>query len=305
MGEGKWGWKEGRKGETGESGNQVGSGNNRTDKAEEVETPAHRGVDWASIQLRRHPRRLVGSTGSLRAPSKALSRAAVPLTLASFTVLSAGATGAFLAVNSASSASLPYTGLVATKADPWSTWPLVQLPGLAASSAVVLSLGMILVYLAYALLAGSPVRFTTIRRRVSPSRQGVVSPPVLLPVLPDHLLALIQREAVDKPKQFMQALASRIDRGLLRRRGPVHGKRRIDYIEHPFLLKKGDAEHKSKSSHLHRKQFLERSLQNEEKESEPIGQTEARLEPRTIGEEEQPELFFVTDVWKTFEDENS
>ena len=91
--EGKWGWKEDRKGETGESGNQVESGNNRTDKAEEVENAAHRGVDWDSIQLRRHPRRLVGSTGSLKAPSKALSRAAVPLTLASFTVLSAGATG--------------------------------------------------------------------------------------------------------------------------------------------------------------------------------------------------------------------
>lgn len=91
--EGKWGWKEERKGERGESVDQVGSGNNRTDKAEDVENPAHRGVDWASIQLRRHPRRLVGSTGSLKAPSKALSRAAVPLTLASFTVLSAGATG--------------------------------------------------------------------------------------------------------------------------------------------------------------------------------------------------------------------
>ena len=91
--EGKWGWKEGRKGETVESGDQLESENNRTDKAEEVETPAHQGVDWASIQLRRHPRRLVGSTGSLKAPSKALSRAAEPLTLASFTVLSAGATG--------------------------------------------------------------------------------------------------------------------------------------------------------------------------------------------------------------------
>lgn len=129
---------------------------------------------------------------------------------------------------------------------------------------------------------------------------------------------------MDKPKQFMQALASRIDRlissfysyltishlrGLLRRRGPVHGKRRIDYVEHPFLLNKGDAQHKSRSSHLHPKIFLDRSLQNEEKESEPISQmhTEVRLEPRTIGEEEhliQPELFFVTDVWKTFGDED-
>ena len=45
-----------------------------------------------------------------------------------------------------------------------STWPLVQLPGLAGSSAVVLSLSMITLYLAYALLAGSPLRFTTVRR---------------------------------------------------------------------------------------------------------------------------------------------
>ena len=60
----------------------------------------------------------------------------------------------------------------------------------------------------------------------------------------------------------------------------------------------------SRSSHLHPKLFLERSLQNEEKESEPISQPELRLESRTIGEEGQPELFFVTDVWKTFGDEN-
>ena len=84
---GKWGWKE----EESKADDQ--GGNNRTEKAEEVKKTAHRGVDWASLQLRRHPRRLIGSTGSLRAPSKALSRAAVPLTLASFTVLSAGATG--------------------------------------------------------------------------------------------------------------------------------------------------------------------------------------------------------------------
>ena len=90
---GKWGWKE-EESEAGESGDQ--GGNNRTEKAEEVKKTAHRGVDWASLQLRRHPRRLIGSTGSLRAPSKALSRAAVPLTLASFTVLSAGATGQVL-----------------------------------------------------------------------------------------------------------------------------------------------------------------------------------------------------------------
>ena len=88
--EGKWGWKE-EESERGQKGDQ--GGNNRTEKAEEVEKTAHRGVDWASLQLRRHPRRLMGSTGSLRAPSKTLSRAAVPLTLASFTVLSAGATG--------------------------------------------------------------------------------------------------------------------------------------------------------------------------------------------------------------------
>ena len=86
--EGKWGWKE-----ESESGDEGGSGSKRRDKAEEVEKTGHRGVDWDSLQLRRHPRRLIGSTGSLRAPSKALSRAAVPLTLASFTVLSAGATG--------------------------------------------------------------------------------------------------------------------------------------------------------------------------------------------------------------------
>ena len=88
--EGKWGWKEE---EESESGDEGGSGNNRRDKAEEVEKTGHQGVDWDSLQLRRHPRRLIGSTGSLRAPSKALSRAAVPLSLASFTVLSAGATG--------------------------------------------------------------------------------------------------------------------------------------------------------------------------------------------------------------------
>ena len=89
--EGKWGWEEEE--EESESGDEGGSGNNRRDKAEEVEKTGHQGVDWESLQFRRHPRRLVGSTGSLRAPSKALSRAAVPLTLASFTVLSAGATG--------------------------------------------------------------------------------------------------------------------------------------------------------------------------------------------------------------------
>ena len=89
--EGQWGWKEEE--EESESGDEGGSGNNRRDKAEEVEKTGHQGVDWESLQFRRHPRRLVGSTGSLRAPSKALSRAAVPLTLASFTVLSAGATG--------------------------------------------------------------------------------------------------------------------------------------------------------------------------------------------------------------------
>merc|ERR1711990_494932 len=105
---------------------------------------------------------------------------------------------------------------------------------------------MILVYLAYALLAGSPVQFTTVRRRVSPSRRGIVSPPILLlPGLPDHLVSIIQREAVEKPKQFMQALAARIDRGLLRRRSPIHGKRMIDYIEQPFLLNKEDSEHKN------------------------------------------------------------
>ena len=91
--EGKWGWKE-EESKAGESDDH--GGNNRTEKAEEVKKTAHRGVDWASLQLRRHPRRLIGSTGSLRAPSKALSRAAVPLTLASFTVLSAGATGRVL-----------------------------------------------------------------------------------------------------------------------------------------------------------------------------------------------------------------
>ena len=90
--EGEWDWRE----EEGESGEKVdtGSGNNRSDKAGKVqEKKTHQGVDWDSLQLRRHPRRLIGSTGSLRSPSKASSRASVPLTLASFTVLSAGATG--------------------------------------------------------------------------------------------------------------------------------------------------------------------------------------------------------------------
>ena len=86
---GKWGWKE--ESETGEKGE---SGKKRRDKeAKEEEKTGHQGVDWDSLQLRRHPRRLIGSIGSLRAPSKTLTRAAAPLSLASFTVLSAGATG--------------------------------------------------------------------------------------------------------------------------------------------------------------------------------------------------------------------
>ena len=90
-------------------------------------------------------------------------------------------------------------------------------------------------------------------------------------------------------------------RGLLRRRSPVHGKRRIDYIEHPFLL--------NKSSHLlDPKLFLERSLQNEDEVELGRSQTEAKIEPRTTGEAAgrflQPEQLLVTDLWKTFGDEN-
>lgn len=55
--------------------------------------PPQRGVDWASLQLRRHPRRLLGSAGSLSRPAIPSTRALTPLTLASFTLLSAGTTG--------------------------------------------------------------------------------------------------------------------------------------------------------------------------------------------------------------------
>ena len=83
---GKWEWRE----EKTEEEDQLSVAK----KNEEVEKPElHRGVDWDSLQLRRHPRRLVGPTGSLRSPTQALTRTSVPLTLASFTILSAGATG--------------------------------------------------------------------------------------------------------------------------------------------------------------------------------------------------------------------
>ena len=126
---GKWEWRE----EKTEEEDQLSVAK----KAKEVEKPElHRGVDWDSLQLRRHPRRLVGPTGSLRSPTQALTRTSVPLTLASFTILSAGATGrnffcwvvylqkkhytgSFLAANKVSSFSLPNLDLVATKTDPW------------------------------------------------------------------------------------------------------------------------------------------------------------------------------------------
>ena len=83
---GKWEWRE----EKTEQDDQLSVAK----KTKEVEKPElHRGVDWDSLQLRRHPRRLVGPTGSLRSPTQALTRTSVPLTLSSFTILSAGATG--------------------------------------------------------------------------------------------------------------------------------------------------------------------------------------------------------------------
>ena len=83
---GKWEWRE----EKTEEEDQLSVAK----KNEEVEKPElHRGVDWDSLQLRRHPRRLIGPSGSLRSPTQALTRTSVPLTLASFTILSAGTTG--------------------------------------------------------------------------------------------------------------------------------------------------------------------------------------------------------------------
>ena len=73
-----------------------GSGSEEGDErsSKEVSGPV-RGVDWASIQLRRAGRRLEGQPGILRKPQRGVSRIFSALDLAAFTLLSAGATSLY------------------------------------------------------------------------------------------------------------------------------------------------------------------------------------------------------------------
>ena len=82
--------------ETGIGAGASASGSEEGDErsSKEVSGPV-RGVDWASIQLRRAGRRLEGQPGILRKPQRGVSRIFSVLDLAAFTLLSAGATSLY------------------------------------------------------------------------------------------------------------------------------------------------------------------------------------------------------------------
>ena len=91
-------------------------------------------------------------------------------------------------------------------------------------------------------------------------------------------------------------------RGLLRHRSSVHGRRRIDYTEHPFLRDEADFAHGMTSPTLRPDKFLERFLQ------EDNSQAASGPEMRMIRFEEedtiQPGRLLVRDIWKMFGDDN-
>ena len=120
------------------------------------------------------------------------------------------------------------------------------------------------------------------------------------------------REAVDKPRQLMQALAARIDRssssqsflwtsqfpiffldlrGLLRHRSSFHGRRRIDYTEHPFLRDEADFAHGVTSPTLRPDEFLERFSQ---KPRTGCAHGCCKMISRCCHEEKTPETNIIT-----------
>ena len=91
-------------------------------------------------------------------------------------------------------------------------------------------------------------------------------------------------------------------RGLLRHWSSFHGRRRIDYTEHPFLRDEADFAHGMITPTLRPDKFLERFLQ------EDNFQTASGPEIRTNDFEEedtiQPGRLLVRDIWEMFGDDN-
>ena len=141
-------------------------------------------------------------------------------------------------------------------------------------------------------------------------------------VLKARTMSCTSREAVDKPRQLMQALAARIDRssssqsilwtcqfpiffldlrGLLRHRSSFHGRRRIDYTEHPFLRDEADFAHGMITPTLRPDEFLERFLQ--EDNSQIASGPEMRTNDFEEEDKIQPWRLLVGDIWEMFGDD--
>ena len=142
-------------------------------------------------------------------------------------------------------------------------------------------------------------------------------------VLKARTMSCTSREAVDKPRQLMQALAARIDRssssqsilwtcqfpiffldlrGLLRHRSSFHGRRRIDYTEHPLLRDEADFAHGMITPTLRPDEFLERFLQ--EDNSQIASGPEMRTNDFEEEDKIQPWRLLVGDIWEMFGDDN-
>merc|ERR1712062_106237 len=179
-------------------------------------TSSREGIDWEALTLeqqQRQPRRVRGSLGILRKPQLDLGRIFQSISLDSFTLLSSGTTSAF-AVATYSKITAPiYNGLVATTYNPWATFPIVQLPGLTPEHvALVAATGLLLLF-AFSYLTSE--NSLPLRQRVTAAVQsGEVA--ARMEALGVGIADIVRRTAVETPYEFLEALAKRIDRGLLR-----------------------------------------------------------------------------------------
>lgn len=180
-------------------------------------TPSREGINWEALTLeqqQRQPRRIRGSLGILRQPqAEPALRVFRSISLDSFTLLSSGTTSAFAVATYSKVTSPIYNGLVATTYNPWATFPIVQLPGLTPEHvALVAATGLLLLFAFSYLTSDSSL---LIRQRVAAAvESGEVAS--RMEALGVGVADIVHRTAVETPYEFLAALASKIDRGLLR-----------------------------------------------------------------------------------------
>lgn len=164
-----------------------------------------KGIDWDNLKLRREARRLIGSAGSLRQRQSSLTRIFSNIDLADFTQLSVGTTGAFTVVKKTLTFPGDFPGILVTKYDPWSTFPVIQLPGLSSTTAAAIVLGLIILYYGFTLAAPLPAR-----RRVS-----TVARDDRIDRIDEGVDAIVRRTGENAPTQFLEDAAFRKDRNVL------------------------------------------------------------------------------------------